>query len=112
MRSRVPAVLLLLACVLTGAGWHADDAAPAVAKAPSASHELALAPPPYNGALPTVQAGGGAHVTGGSAAVLSTGSWPVRRTHAARVETGRQVVPADPGRSVAPARAPPGPSTR
>lgn len=113
MRSKMPAVLLLLVCVLAGAGWHADEAARAVADhTPPGSHEHSLGLTPYDGGVPTVQAVGGAQLTSGSTAVLASGSWPVRPPRRARAETGRHVPAVDADRSVAPARAPPGSSTR
>jgi hypothetical protein len=113
VRRRLPAVLLLFVCVLAGAGWHADEAALAVAAhAPGGTTDVSLGLTPYDTGLPTVQAGGAAQSTAGSAAVLNSGSWPVRRARAARFEAHPRPAASGPGREVAPARAPPAASTR
>lgn len=114
MRSRVPAVLLLLLCVLTGAGRHADEAARAVAAAqpPSGQHDPALGQPPFDATLPTLLAAPGGPKAGGSAALLPAGAWPARPGAGEPAEADEPVAAAAAGHSISPARAPPGSSTR
>lgn len=114
MRSRVPAVLLLLLCVLTGAGRHTDEGAQAVAAAqPPAERQIpAIGQTPYDAVLPTLHAAKGTQTVGGVAALLPAGSWPVRRAAAEPIEAAGVILAGTAGHAVAPARAPPGPSTR
>ena len=114
MRSRVPAVLLLLLCVLTGAGRHTDEAAQAVSAAQPATgrQDPAIGQTPYDAVLPILQAIKSAQSIGGSAALLPTQSWPVRRAASEPIEAAGAVLAGAAGHGIAPARAPPYPSTR
>lgn len=114
MRSRITAVLLLLLCVFTGAGRHTDEAASAVAatQPPAGRQDPALGQAPYDAVLPALYAAKVVQSVGGSAAVLPGDAWPQRRGVAEPAAAGALVPPAAAAGAVAPARAPPYPSTR